>query len=116
MALSRGFRKVFHLHYLLGNGLFSPKNHNSTISFSFLESIISMWRSISAPTSYLQMVPEYSEEEAKAKAEKEKAERVESENTDLLLKLMQQVHKPALNSGQNLNKTCPVASKSVSLA
>ena len=66
-----------------------------------------MWRSISAPTSYLQIVPEYSEEEAKAKAEKEKAERVESENTDLLLKLMQQVHKPALNSGQNSNKTCP---------
>merc|ERR1712223_2013770 len=72
-----------------------------------LESIISMWRSISAPTSYLQIVPEYSEEEAKAKAEKEKAERVESENTDLLLKLMQQVHKPALNPGQSLNKTCP---------
>ena len=41
-----------------------------------------MWRSISAPTSYLQIVPEYSEEEAKAKAEKEKAERVESENTE----------------------------------
>ena len=33
--------------------------------------------------------------------------RWESENTDLLLKLMQQVHKPALNSGQNSNKTCP---------
>ena len=33
-----------------------------------LESIIAMWRSISAPTSHLQMVPEFSEEEAKAKA------------------------------------------------
>ena len=66
-----------------------------------------MWRSISAPTSHLQIVPEFSEEEAKAKAEKEKAEKIESENTDLLLKLMQQVHKPALNSGQNSNKTCP---------
>ena len=72
-----------------------------------LESIIAMWRSISAPTSHLQMVPEFSEEEAKAKAEKEKAEKIESENTDLLLKLMQQVHKPALNPGQNSSKTCP---------
>ena len=41
------------------------------------------------------------------KAEKEKAEKIESENTDLLLKLMQQVHKPALNPGQNSSKTCP---------
>ena len=72
-----------------------------------LESIIAMWRSISAPTAHLQIVPEFSEEEAKAKAEKEKAEKIESENTDLLLKLMQQVHKPALNPGQSLNKTCP---------
>ena len=41
------------------------------------------------------------------KAEKEKAEKIESENTDLLLKLMQQVHKPVLNPGQNSSKTCP---------
>ena len=40
-------------------------------------------------------------------AEKEKAEKIESENTDLLLKLMQQVHKPVLNPGQNSSKTCP---------
>lgn len=56
-----------------------------------LESIIAMWRSISAPISNLQIVPQFSEEEAKAKAAKEKSAKIESENTDLLLKLMQQV-------------------------
>ena len=57
-----------------------------------LECIIAMWKSISTPA--LRLVPEFSEEEAKVKAEKEKAERLESENTDLLLKLMQQSQKP----------------------
>ena len=59
-----------------------------------LECIIAMWKSISTPASTLREVPEFSEEEAKAKAEKEKAARLESENTDLLLKLMQQSQKP----------------------
>merc|ERR550532_681109 len=59
-----------------------------------LECIIAMWKSISTPASHLQVVPEFSEEEAKAKAEKEKAARLECENTDLLLKLMQQSQKP----------------------
>lgn len=66
-----------------------------------LESIIAIWRSISAPASNLQLVPEFSEEEAKAKAEKEKAAKIESANTDLLLKLMQQCHRPIQNGSSS---------------
>ena len=78
-----------------------------------LESIIAMWRSISAPVSHLQLVPEQSQEEAKTKAEKEKAAKIESENTDLLLKLMQQVHQPQNTSGSNSssNKAGPSSIK-----
>ena len=41
-----------------------------------LESIIAIWKSISAPSSNLQIVPEQTEEEAKSKAEREKAARL----------------------------------------
>ena len=46
-----------------------PSNIKPHFLKDALESIIAMWRSISAPTSHLQMVPEFSEEEAKAKAQ-----------------------------------------------
>ena len=72
-----------------------------------LECIIAMWKSISTPASHLQVVPEFSEEEAKAKAEKEKAARLESENTDLLLKLMQQSQKPSGKKNPALAKSLP---------
>jgi len=65
-----------------------------------LESIIAIWKSISAPSSNLQIVPEQTEEEAKTKAEREKAARLESAHTDLLLKLMQQSHRPQSNKRQ----------------
>ena len=79
----------------------NPKERMTAVQVKdALESIISMWRSISAPISHLQIVPELSQEEAKTKAEKEKSAKIESENTDLLLKLMQQVHQPKLNAGR----------------
>ena len=72
-----------------------------------LECIIAMWKSISTPASHLQVVPEFSAEEAKAKAAKEKAARLESENTDLLLKLMQQSQKPTGKNNPALAKSLP---------
>ncbi len=58
-----------------------------------VENIIAVWRSISAPAGInLQVVPHFcQEDEDKNRAEKEKVAKIESENTDLLLKLMQQV-------------------------
>lgn len=58
-----------------------------------LESIIAIWRSISAPSSHLQLVPEFFEETAKEKAAKEKAAKLESAHTGLMLNLMQQCHR-----------------------
>ena len=90
----------------------NPKERMTAVQVrDALESIIAMWRSISAPTSHLQLVPEFSEEEAKAKAEKEKTAKIESENTDLLLKLMQQVHTKPANNQSNANHHVLVPNK-----
>jgi serine/threonine protein kinase len=72
----------------------NPKERMTSIQVKdALESIIAMWRSISAPASDLQLVPELSLEEAKARAEAEKTAKLESAHTDLFLNLMQQNHK-----------------------
>ena len=80
-----------------------------------LESIIAIWRSISAPTSILQLVPEQTAEDCKAKAEKEKAAKMESAHTDLLLKLMQQNHKPTSNKRPSTNASNSTGSGSSSI-
>ena len=78
-----------------------------------LESIIAIWRSISAPTSILQLVPEQTAEDCKAKAEKEKAAKMESAHTDLLLKLMQQNHKPTSSKRPSTNTSSSNGSSSI---